>query len=303
MKIVRKSIIQETKAMKTTITISTGILLFVSALYCSAATDTNQSPLEAEDEAMQTSQQTDISSRRLDFVKMVDFYLNDGTFVSGKVISEDRNKIVVEEVQEGGMAASVYGKREIDSRTLRTKGLLEYKYYLDLAEHFTARTWDFQNDPDDFIQAIRCYEKAKELLANTERQDTETIQINEKIKQLQADREVWTRQAESRAQLKKLEFEATFEKRLKDLESKLDTISQQLDKSMQQLDTTVVAVQDNYQKLETNVSSINENITQQLRDLENRVADNERLIDRRWWTPGYYYRYRTRDSESGGTGE
>lgn len=289
--------------MKTTITISAGILLFVSALYCSAATDTNQSPVEAEDEAMQTSQQTDRSSKRLDFVKMVDFYLNDGTFVSGKVISEDRNKIVVEEVQEGGMAASVYGKREINSRTLRTKGTLEYKYYSDLAEHFSARTWDFQNDPDDFIQAIRCYEKAKELLANTERQDTETNQINEKMKQLQADREVWTREAESRAKLKKLEFEATFEKRLKDLESKLNTVSQQLDKSMQQLDSTVAAVQDNYQRLETNISRINEDITRQLRNLEDRITDNERLFDRRWWTPRYYYRSRTGSPESGEEGE
>lgn len=273
--------------MKTIITITAGISLFISVLSCLAAeTDANQSPL----------------SKKMDFVKMVDFYLNDGNFVSGKVISEDRNKIIVEEVREGGMTASTYGKREIDSRTLHTKGMLEYKYYLSLAEHFTARTWDFQNDPDDFIQAIRCYEKAKELLANTERQDAETSQINEKIKQLQADREVWTREAESRAKLKKLEFEATFEKRLNDLESKLNTASEQLDKSRKELDSTVTAVQDNYQKLEANVSTANENIAQQLKNLEDRVANNERIIDRRWWTPRYYYRSRTGSSESGGTG-
>ncbi len=289
--------------MKTTITISAGILLFVSALYCSAATDTNQSPVEAEDEAMQTSQQTDRSSKRLDFVKMVDFYLNDGTFVSGKVISEDRNKIIVEEVREGGMTASTYGKREIASRTRHTKGMLEYKYYLGLAEHFTTRTWDFQNDPDDFIQAIRCYEKAKELLADTERQDTETSQINEKIKQLQADREVWTKEAESRAKLKKLEFEATFEKRFNDLENKLNTVSQQLDKSRKELDKTVAAVQDNYQRLEENTSRANEDTARQLKNLEERIRDNERMLERRRWYPRYYYRSRTESPESGGGGE
>jgi flagellar capping protein FliD len=236
--------------MKTTITISVGILLFVSVLSysvsdASAKTDANQSSIETE------SQQAGRSSRRMDFVKTVDFYLNDGAFVSGKLISEDRNKIIVEEVREGGMTASTYGKREIAPRTRHTKGMLEYKYYLGLAEHFTTRTWDFQNDPDDFIQAIRCYEKAKELLADTERQDTETSRINEKIKQLQADREVWTKEAESRAKLKKLEFEATLEKRLKDLESKLNAASQQLDKSRKELDKTVAAVQDNYQRFES----------------------------------------------------
>ncbi|GAG11716.1 unnamed protein product, partial [marine sediment metagenome] len=90
---------------------------------------------------------------------------------------------------------------------------------------------------------------------------------------------------------------ATFEKRLKDLESKLNTVSQQLDKSMQQLDSTVAAVQDNYQRFEANVSRANEDITQQLRNLEGRITDNERLIDRRWWTPRYYYRSRTGSSE------
>ena len=33
-----------------------------------------------------------------------------------------------------------------------------------IAEYFTARTWDFVDDPDDFIEAIRCYEKAKQSL-------------------------------------------------------------------------------------------------------------------------------------------
>ncbi len=287
--------------MKTTITISAGILLFVSVLSYSVSdasteTDANQSSIEAE------SQQAGRSSKRMDFVKTVDFYLNDGAFVSGKLVSEDRNKIIIEEVREGGMTASTYGKREIASRTRHTKGMLEYKYYLGLAEHFTTRTWDFQNDPDDFIQAIRCYEKAKELLADTERQDTETSQINEKIKQLQADRDVWTREAESRAKLKKLEFEATFEKRFNDLENKLNTVSQQLDKSRKELDKTVAAVQDNYQRLEANISRINEDITRQLRNLEGRVTDNERMFERRWY-PRYYYRSRTESPESGGGGE
>jgi len=288
--------------MKTTITISAGILLFVSVLSysvsdASAKTGANRSYVEAE------SQQAGRSSKRMDFVKTVDFYLNDGAFVSGKLISEDRNKIIVEEVREGGMTASTYGKGEIASRTRHTKAMLEYKYYLGLAEHFTTRCWDFQNDPDDFIQAIRCYKKAKELLADTERQDTETSRINEKIKQLQADRKVWTKEAESRAKLKKLEFEATLEKRLKDLESRLNEASRQLDKSSKELDETVAAVQDNYQRLEENTSKANEDTARQLKSLEDRIRYNERMLERGWLYPRYYYRSRTESPESGGTGQ
>jgi hypothetical protein len=301
MKVVRKSIIQETRAMKATNTINVGILLFVWVLSCSAAeTGTNRSPVKAEDQTMQTSQQADSSDKRLDFVKMVDFYLNDGTFVSGRLISEDRNKVIVEEIQEGGLTTSIYGKREINSRTLQTKGLLEYKYYLALAEHFASQTWDFQNDPDDFIQAIRCYEKARQLLEDTDRHDDEISQINEKIKQLQADRKVWTRETESRSELKKLEFEATLEKRLKELESTLNTVNQQLDKNSKDLDSAITTLQNNYQRLETSTSRANENIAQQLKNLENRVTDDERMIERGWLYPRIYYRSRT-NSDSGGT--
>jgi len=297
MKAVGKPIIREAGTMKTIITISAGILLFVWVLDCSvsgapAETNTDGNSTKAEDETRQTSQQAEKPGKKMDFVKTVDFQLNNGTFVSGQLISEDKNKIVVEEVRDGGMAASVYSKKEIAPRTLNTKSILEYKYYLGLAEHFSTRTWDFQNDPDDFIQAIRCCEKAKELLANTERRDNETNQIDEKIKQLQADREVWTREAESRARLKKLEFDSTIEQKLKDIENKLNTASQQLDKSIQQIDKTVATVQDNYQKLEASVASVsrtNEDIARQLRDLESRVRDNERMLDRGWRYPRYYY--------------
>ncbi len=267
--------------MKATITISASILLFVWVLNCSvsgapAETNADGNSTKAEGETRQTSQQAEKPGKKMDFIKTVDFQLNNGTAVSGRLISEDKNRIVVEEVQEGGMAPSTYSKKEIAPRTLDTKNILEYKYYLGLAEYFSTKTWDFQNDPDDFIQAIRCYEKAKQLLANAERRDNETNQIDEKIKQLQADREVWTREAESRAKLKKLEFESTIEQKLKDIENKLNTTSQQLDKSMQQIEKTVAAVQDNYQKLEANVSKTNEDITRQLKDLDNRVREQRK---------------------------
>jgi hypothetical protein len=276
--------------MRTISAISAGILLFVwvfsySASGAPAEANSDGNSTKTEGETRQTSQQAEKLGKKMDFVKLVDFQLNNGNAVSGRLISEDKNKIVVEEVQDDAMVVATYNKKEIAPRTLDTRSMLEYKYYLSLAEHFSAKTWDFQNDPDDFIQAIRCYEKAKRLLTDAGRQDNEANQIDEKIKQLQADREVWTREAESRARLKKLEFESTIEQKLKDIENKLNATGQQLDKNMQQIDKTIAAVQNNHQKFEANVSKTNEDVTRRLQYIESRLKEDERIIGRGIWYP------------------
>jgi hypothetical protein len=97
--------------MKTISTISAGLLLFVWVLNCSvsgtpAETNSDGNSTKAESETRQTSQQAEKSGKKMDFVKTVDFQLNNGTFVSGRLISEDKNKIVVEEVQDSGMTVS-----------------------------------------------------------------------------------------------------------------------------------------------------------------------------------------------------
>ena len=37
---------------------------------------------------------SEVSKQRMTFVKMVDFYLRDGSLVFGKLVSEDKNKII-----------------------------------------------------------------------------------------------------------------------------------------------------------------------------------------------------------------
>ncbi len=116
---------------------------------------------------------------------MANFYLRDGKLVFGKLVSEEKNKITVERLDESRIVVSTYSKREIDSRTLQVRSIAEAAYYIELAEYFSGRTWDFRDDPDDFIQAIRCYEKAKRFLAETQGPDSEKIdEINKKIEHL-----------------------------------------------------------------------------------------------------------------------
>lgn len=139
----------------------------------------------------------------------------------------------------------------------------EYRYYLDLADYFAGRTWDFRDDPDDFIQAIRCCEKAKSALGTTAAgQDSERIeQINERIKKLEADRQVWEIQVKSRAELKKLKFEAEAVNKLKELEeTKVNAGSQQVTKSVERLDKAVTDIQENHRKLEGGLYGIQQQL-------------------------------------------
>lgn len=240
----------------------------------------------------ETSQNTEIPKPRAAAVKMADFYMRDGKLVFGKLVLEDKNKVTIEQLEGSTIVVSTYSKRDIDPRTLQTRAVPEYKYYMDLAEYFSGRTWDFRDDPDDFIQAIRCYEKARQSVSGSEAADSERIeQINERIKQLQADREVWTREVQSRAELKKLEFQAEFEKRFKELEDKVNAGSQKISESVERFDKVMTEMQDNHKKLEQSISVMGQEMSRQLNILADRVETNRRLGDPFYFVPRYRHQY------------
>lgn len=271
------------------------VLVFSCYLNAYAQTSPNQSTAETVQRTYETATGTVTLRPRMNIIKMADFHLRSGELVYGKLVWEDKNMITVEKRDDSRIVVSTYSKREIEPRTLETKTVPEYKYYLDLAEYFSARTWDFRDDPDDFIQAIRCCEKAKQSVLETETPENEKIeQINEKIQKLQADRQVWEREVESRAKLKKLEFEAEFENKLKELENKVNAGGQQIDKTLQRLDEFTTEMKDNYQRLEQNISGVSQDLSRRLNVLADRIEANTRLIDPFRWglSPRYYYQYR-----------
>jgi archaellum component FlaC len=286
--------------MKITGTINTAIFILVLAFCCSlnmyAQTDSNATKAgrsaifqrvlrigaQTEQQDAETSQLAKPTRPRTrqNSVRMADFYLKDGKLIFGKLISEDKNKVIIEELSGSKIVVTAYSRREIDPRTLQTRNVPEYKYHMDLAEYFSGRTWDFRDDPDDFIQAIRCYEKAKQVVVGTSRIDTERIeQINERIKKLQADREVWAREIESRAKLKKLEFEAEIQTRLSELEDKISASSQKIDESVERLDNVIKEIKDNHQRLEQAFSMMEQDIRRQLNIMAGQIEANRRVID------------------------
>ncbi|MBA7621379.1 hypothetical protein ES703_28741 [subsurface metagenome] len=294
--------------MRITGAISTVTFILILAFSCFSQTYARADPnsmqkalrigAQTQQKTAETSQAARQPSRpRPNSVKTADFYLRNGQLVFGKLVSEDKNKVTIEQLTASKIIVTTYSRREIDPRTLQTKNVPEYKYYMDLAEHFSSQTWDFRDDPDDFIQAIRCYEKAKQAVAGTSRLDSERIeQINEEIKKLQADRQVWAREVESRAKLKKLEFEAEVQTRLNELEDKINTSSQTIDESAGRLDNIIREIQDNRQRLEQSFLMMEQDIRRQLNILASQVEANRRIIDPfyGYLGPRYPYRYYNR---------
>ena len=218
-------------------------------------------------------------ARKLDTVTIAEFYMRDGTPVSGKLLSDDRNQIVIEQPLESTVAVKTFSKREIDTRTSKTRLVPEWQYYTQLGDYFAARTWDFRDDPDDFIAAIRSYEKAKQSLQDGGADSQKISEADAMIQKTQKDREVWTREVESRAKLKKLEFDAEAENRLKKIEKQLSESSSKLTESVKYFDKTAADIKDGQQKLEQTFSGFNKDFARQIQNLQTQINEQRNLIN------------------------
>ncbi|MBN2021120.1 MAG: hypothetical protein JW749_12955 [Sedimentisphaerales bacterium] len=219
---------------------------------------------------------------KVETVTMVEFYLRDGNAISGKLLSEDKNQVVVELPDESKIVVRSYTKKEIDSRTLTTRPLIGWRYYVRLGDYFAARTWDFVDDPDDFIEAIRCYEKAKQSLLSQGGDSERTAEIDALIEKTRQDKEVWTSQVETRAKLKQLEYQAEAENRLKKLEKQIVESGAKLNESIKALDKTASGIQDDYKRLEKAMTAMNKDFVEQIRILQIQINDNRVLINDLW---------------------
>jgi hypothetical protein len=213
-------------------------------------------------------------------VRMVDFYLRDGKLVFGKLITEDRNKVTLEQIEGSKIIVATYSKREMETRSLQTKNISASKYYQDMAEYFAGRTWDFKDDPDDFIQAIRFYKRAKGLIEGTSQLDREKAkEIDAKVAELEADRETWTKQVENRAKLKELEFQAEYLKKFEELEAMINASAEKIDKSTAQIDEVLEDVKKNTETLEKNIPAMEQDLRRRMDVLGAEVDANRRMLD------------------------
>jgi hypothetical protein len=228
-------------------------------------------------------------------IRTVDFYLKSGRLVFGKLISEDRNKVIVEQIEGSTLIVATYSKRDMESRSLQAKNVSASKYYTDMAEYFAGRTWDFKDDPDEFIQAIRFYQRAKQLIEGNSQLDLErSKELDRKVAELEADREVWTKQVESRAKLKELELQAEYVTRFTELEAKVDAAAAKIEAGVAQIDSVVADVKKNTETLDKNIPTMEQDLRHRLDLLAQEIDATRRMFDPYGRYPRGDYGYRSR---------
>jgi hypothetical protein len=219
------------------------------------------------------------SRPRIGVVRTADFYLRDGQFITGKLLDDDKSKITIERRQGSTVDVLTYTKKEVDTRTLRISSTPEYKFYEELGDYFAGRTWDFRDDPDDFIGAARAYETAKAAAVASERKQEDIDQIQTKIDKLNSDKQTWTKQMQDRSELKKLEFQATSDERIKDLENKFDKNTQLLDEALQRFDAFAKQTNKSLDGVQKGLSGFSSDFSRRMQDLEKQIENNRRMIE------------------------
>ncbi len=227
--------------------------------------------------------------------KMADFYLQDGTFVSGRIIEDDRSKMTLE-VRDGSRLRLVTcHRKEIETRSLKISRMPAHQYYIELAQYYLARTWDFRNDPDDFIQAIRAYDMAKSYLQQLDQPPADKLaEIEQALAEVRRQRKLWLDEVSQRAEQKSLEFEAEIQNRLETLETTVSTTLTEMQQTVRALNETVRQNQVNYDTVLSALEQMEERVNDQIKTLNQKIERNRELINnsavQRIYPYPYYYR-------------
>lgn len=233
----------------------------------------------------------DQARTRREFVRTADFYLRDGGLVFGRVIEDDRNKIIVEQLEDSTVVAATYSRKQIEPRSIQIKNVPASTFYMERGDYFAGRTWDFKNDPDDFILAIRAYERAKRTTDTSSELGLARVRtIEDKIKALQEDRKVWAREIEGRAKQKELEFQAEYVSRFKELADQIDATKQNLQETITQVEQSLSQTNEQQQTIQQNLATMQQDVQRQLAMMAEQIEAMRRDVNPYYRPPLYRYR-------------
>lgn len=214
-----------------------------------------------------------------------------GRTIKGKLVSENEKLIKIQKLGSGEIGYSRTLVDKVERQTV-TKDV----YYEMVGDYYANRTWDFQNDLEDFIQARKNYARALAHAGSDERKE----ELREKYEQIKEQRKEWEKEKLKQEVLRKAEEEAEIAELEKEMKLKeLDDIR---------------SYQLRIRQLEDMVAQLSGEV-RYLRSLLRDVDDDLRYRDRRgyWYRRGYYrpypyyyyfyYRHDDDDEDGDGDGE
>jgi hypothetical protein len=209
-----------------------------------------------ENHGTQDSNSSPVRRKSIEKIKLISFNLISGQRFSGKLVNENPFEIEIAEIKGSKILLSKYYKNDIDKKSIIYKTVSELDYFRDTGNYFLEKVWDFEDDPDEFIQAIRCYEKAKSLVETAVGPEHKlAAELDEKISQIKADMEKWAQQTKERAELRELELLSTLDSHLQQIQEQIATNSKDIANIQRELVNNTAAIGD-YKELGNQITSI-----------------------------------------------
>ena len=261
------------------------IIIFLLTL----PSDIYAQPANPEETLPQDVNSVPIKRKPIENVRLVSFILNSGQRVGGRVESEDAFEIRLSEIKDAEIVSSKYYKNDIDKKSIIYKNVSGLDYWRDTGDYFLQKVWDFQNDPDEFIQAVRCFEKAKILVQDAVGAGHKlAAELNDKISRINADMQKWSEQAKTRAEMRNLETLAALDSKLQQFQEQIAENSKAVSDLRQEI-KNVSAASGSYEQLRDKVNDADI----WMRVFEQRIIKLESDMDNFWrWNrnqPRYYY--------------
>lgn len=181
-------------------------------------------------------------------IRMITFKLKDGRTVTGRITSDDRGQVTVAEIQGSIIVPSTYSRLDMEPRSISYQSVSEYQYWMTTGQYFENHTWDWQDDADEFAQALRCYQTAQDLATAAMGKDSAAaLDADARVQKVLASRQKWIETAKPRAEMAELELKSTLAQRLDNINKSITALQADV-KVMAQAQSTYDASLANYQR-------------------------------------------------------
>jgi hypothetical protein len=264
------------------------IAIFAAALAFSAVAADNP-PAAAPAVTPATGSAPPVAAPRkpaAEMVRTVSFKLKDGRSVAGRIVSDDRGQVTVAELIAGKILPTSYSRQDMEPRSINYQTVSEYQYWMNSGQFFESHTWDWQDDADEFAQALRCYQTAQDLAtAGMGKDSTAAQDADERVKKVLDSRQRWIETARPRAEMAELELKSTLAQRLDNINKSLITLQSNVDVLNQSRANNDAAMAAYQRDINTRLDRMSDDIRRYYDAIRNTVYTNQGVIVTPYPTP------------------
>jgi len=249
----------------------------ISAAFSAPAMSAETAPVAATATASgNADSNTPVRRPPMEMIRLISFRLRDGRMASGRVVSDDRAQVTVSEPAGGVFVATSYSRLDMEPRSISYQTVSEYQYWMNMAQYFESRTWDFRDDADEFAQALRCYQTAHKVAVSSMGEGGPVARdVELRISKLLDSRKRWIEDAKPRAEMAELELKSTLGERLDEISNAVNSLRVEVERV-----SRLQAGQ------ETNLASFKRDIDAKLSTMADDIRRNYEYARDSYYRPG-----------------